>query len=150
MENHEMIHNLKLAREVAMSLHGLPYRWGGDDPTEGFDCSGFVIEILKSVGILPRSGDWTAQGLYDKFKDYPRTGPHLGCLAFWWNSRKTKIIHVEFCIDTERTIGASGGGSKTTSFEAASQANAFIKIRPIDKFHIRLASHYLDPFRYES
>jgi len=28
------------------------YLWGGDDPLAGFDCSGFVIEILKSVGIL--------------------------------------------------------------------------------------------------
>lgn len=144
MENHELIHDLNLAREVAMSLHGLPYRWGGDDPGTGFDCSGYIIEILKSVGRLPRSGDWTAHALWDEFAGKERDPAQLGCLAFWWNNAKTRIIHVEFCLDSKHTIGASGGGSKTTSFEAASKSNAFIKIRPIRKD--RLAG-YLDPFR---
>jgi cell wall-associated NlpC family hydrolase len=144
MENHELIHDLNLAREVAMSLHGLPYRWGGDDPGTGFDCSGFCIEVLRSVGKLPRSGDWTAQGLYDMFKEKPRSGPHLGCLAFWWNSSQTRIIHIEFCIDNKHTIGASGGGSKTTSFEAASKSNAFIKVRPVRQNNL---AGFLDPFR---
>jgi hypothetical protein len=40
-------------------------------------------------------------------------------------------------------MGASGGGYKTTSFEAASRSNAFIKVRPIRKD--RLAG-YLNPF----
>lgn len=144
MESHELIAELNLAREVAMSLHGLPYRWGGDDPGTGFDCSGFIIEILKSCGRLPRSGDWTAHALWDTFAGKDRAEPQLGCLAFWWNKAKDRIIHVEFCLDSQRTIGASGGGSATTSFEAASKSNAFIKVRPIRKD--RLAG-YLDPFR---
>ena len=48
-----------VATKVAWHYLGTPYIWGGDD-FSGFDCSGFVIEILKSVGILPRDGDWTA------------------------------------------------------------------------------------------
>lgn len=145
MENYELVRRLKLAEKVAWSLHGLPYRWGGDDPGTGFDCSGYCVEILKSVGILPRSGDWTAQGLYDLFKGYPRRGQHAGCLAYWWNNTETTIIHVEYCIDQFSTLGASGGGSSTRSFEAASKANAFIKCRPIRP--TRLAG-YQDPFRY--
>ena len=40
------------AYKLAWKYIGKFYKWGGDDPS-GFDCSGFVIEILKSVGILP-------------------------------------------------------------------------------------------------
>lgn len=144
MEKHELIAQLRLAEKVAWSLHGLPYRWGGDDPGEGFDCSGMVIEILKSVGILPRAGDWTAQGLFNMFEDKVRLEPQLGCLAFWHGADPGRIIHVEFCLDTKHTMGASGGGSKTTSFEAASKHNAFIKVRPIRQEKL---VGYRDPFR---
>ena len=44
-----------MAFEIAWHLLGTPYRWGGDDPILGFDCSGFIVEILKSVGVLLKS-----------------------------------------------------------------------------------------------
>ncbi len=119
------------AKEYAFLFVGLFYKWGGDDPS-GFDCSGLVIEILKSAGILPRQGDWTAHGLYQLFIGLDVETPEAGCLAFWWNEDGTKIIHVEFCIDEYRTIGASGGGSKTTDLKKAIKHNAFIKVRPIN------------------
>lgn len=42
--------------EQAMSLLGVPYRFGGQSETTGFDCSGFVRHVYeKSLGqILPR------------------------------------------------------------------------------------------------
>ena len=144
MENHELIALLKMAERVAWSLHGLPYRWGGDDPMLGFDCSGMCIEILKSVGILPREGDWTAQALFDLFHERIRQNAQLGCLAFWHGADPVKIIHVEFCLDSKHTMGASGGGSATTSFEGAAKANAFIKVRPI---RLQNLVGFRDPFR---
>ena len=93
-----------------MSFLGVPYLWGGDDPS-GFDCSGFCIEILKSVGILPRKGDWTASGLYERFKDLSMQEPREGCLVFWANQAGA-VIHIEYCINDELSIGASGGGSR--------------------------------------
>jgi len=119
------------AKDYAFLFVGIFYKWGGDDPS-GFDCSGITIEILKSVGMLPRKGDWTAHGLYSLFSDHKVASPEAGCLAVWWNSAGTKIIHVEFCIDEYRTIGASGGGSSTTTADEAIKQNAYIKVRPIN------------------
>ena len=41
----------------AMSLIGLSYRFGGNSPTQGLDCSGFMQYIFKrSMGITLRTG----------------------------------------------------------------------------------------------
>jgi len=121
-------------------LLGTPYRWGGSDPILGFDCSGFVIELLKAVGILPRSGDWTADALYRRFPaDHTVDEPYVGCLAFW--RRDGRMTHVEYCIDGAHTIGASGGGSATTDLGAAADQDAYVKLRPI-----RPGAVFVDPF----
>lgn len=133
-----------LAVEIAKSHLGTWYRWGGDDPS-GFDCSGFVIEVLKSIGRLPRTGDWTAHYLAVKMGWSNVVEPLPGDLAFWHSSYdKKQIIHVEMMITRDLAIGASGGGSRTVNSEIAMAQNAFIKIRPV-----RSRSNlwgYKDPF----
>ena len=130
--------SVQLAVAVAWSFHGTPYIWGGDDPT-GFDCSGLVIEILQSVGKLPRVGDWTANDLWLKYRDTQTNHQSPGCLAFWF--RDGRATHVEFCIDPVHAIDASGGGSATlTPCDAATQ-NAFVKVRPV-----RPGAIICDPF----
>lgn len=113
---------------------GSPYFWGGDDPMEGFDCSGIVCEILQSVGILKHGSDYTADALYNLFKTKPVDKPEQGCLVFWGKPRKT---HVEMIVfknnELCQVLGASGGGSKTISLGVAKKQNAFIKIRPLDQ-----------------
>ena len=117
-------------KAIAIAFHflGEPYRWGGDDPLAGFDCSGLMIEILRSVGCLPRGGDWTAAQLATH---WPRTEAlRPGCLLFWASGGA--ITHVEMVYQTAPllTIGASGGGSKTTDRAAAIAQDAYVKIRP--------------------
>jgi cell wall-associated NlpC family hydrolase len=125
-----------IATKIALHYIGTFYKWGGDDPS-GFDCSGFVIEILKSVGLFSRKADARAK---DLAKMYQKVGkPEEGCLVFYGNP----IYHVEYCFNSDLSIGASGGGSATTSIEKAIEQNAFIKMRPIRKKNVTC---YVNPF----
>lgn len=124
----------ELALDIAKRFLNLPYKWGGDDSIGGFDCSGLVIEILKGVGIVDEKFDTTAHGLSEKFAETDIM--QAGTLVYWdWN-KDGRIDHVEMIAFVEDsgemyTIGASGGGSSTTSPQSAEQANAFVKIRPL-------------------
>jgi hypothetical protein len=131
-----------LALDIAKTHLSRPYLWGGNDPLAGFDCSGFVIEVLRSVGVLPAQGDWTAASLLEHFKTKRVTQYEPGVLVFWG----TPPHHIEMVYavfgTTVLTIGASGGGSKTTSAAAAIQQDAYIKIRPLKA----AVSAIVDPF----
>jgi hypothetical protein len=120
---------------------GLQYKWGGDDPLDGVDCSGLGIEGLKACGEFPREGDATALILATMFPETKEPKP--GCLIFWGNP----INHVEIVYKVEDdkvyTIGASGGGSKTLTVEDAIKHNAYVKIRPARPNHVKM----VDPFR---
>jgi cell wall-associated NlpC family hydrolase len=131
------------ATEYAKSFIGIPYRWAGNDPMAGFDCSGFVIEVLKGVGLLPRRGDWTAAKLYDRFKNLVVMTPTEGCLVFYENG-VSDIVHVEYCCNEYLSIGASGGNSRTITVQDAIENDAYVKMRPIVSRKYIFA--YVDPF----
>jgi len=136
------------AIQLAISFLGKPYIWGGDDPIMGFDCSGLVVEILQSVGILPK-GDWTADQLRKHFIGREVSDPYSGCLLFRMSEATeggpSVAVHVEMCLDTMFCIGVSGGGRKVTSVADAIKYNAFVKFRPI-KTRGRLLV-FMDPFK---
>lgn len=117
--------------DYAMSFLGLPYKWGGDDPIEGFDCSGLVVEILKSVGYFPGNFDSNSQGLFNIVKAtcQDTMNAKLGSLVFFGKDAEN-ITHVGFCLDETRMLEAGGGGSKTITLDDASHQNAYVRIRP--------------------
>ncbi|MFZ5980468.1 MAG: C40 family peptidase [Candidatus Zixiibacteriota bacterium] len=117
--------------KTALSYLGTPYVWGGDDPS-GFDCSGFVVECLKSAGLTDEKEDFTAERLRKRFESYRILKPRSGALLFSLNN-KGRAFHVVICLDEFFQIGASGGGNKTTDPAAAWRDNAYIKIRPLRK-----------------
>jgi len=136
----------EIALKIAWHYLGTPYIWGGDDP-EGFDCSGFVVEVLKSVGELPRKGDWTADSLFYRLRFsgcVGEGGPGEGRLVFFYNRAKDKFEHVEICVDYGLSIGASGGGSSCVDTKTAMLWNAFIKVRPFTTD--KREKVYIDPF----
>jgi cell wall-associated NlpC family hydrolase len=113
--------------EYAISMLGLPYKWGGSNHLTGYDCSGLVIELLKSQGVF-KVHDATAQQLADMFPT-PST-PTLGALVFFGKSR-TSITHVGMALNSTLMIEAGGGDSSVTSKAVAEEAGAWVRIRPI-------------------
>lgn len=138
----------EIALTVAWRYLGKWYLWGGDNP-QGFDCSGFVIECLKSAGVLPAKGDWTASGLWYKFASKHLVHePRAGCLVFFrkLTDPSQKIIHVEMCLDDELSIGAMGGGSCIKTIADAFAHDAFIKIRNFREKDKLVVHGFVDPF----
>ena len=68
------------AAKMAVQAVGLPYRWGGESPTTGFDCSGLVRWAYGSVGIdLPHS----SYSLYDMGRSVPGSRLAAGDVLFF-------------------------------------------------------------------
>jgi cell wall-associated NlpC family hydrolase len=121
---------------------GTPYKWGGDD-FSGFDCSGFVVEVLQGVGILPHGRDYSANDLYSIFKPSRVETGYAGCLAFWIDE-EGRACHVMLMVDNQHVIGASGGGPNTATLPDAIRENAYIKLRPLT--YRKGTPVILDPF----
>jgi len=70
---------------LAKSFVGTPYVWGGTDPRNGFDCSGFIQYVYRKMGIeLPRVSYQQANaGQRIKLKDL-----QPGDLVAWDNSSR--------------------------------------------------------------
>ena len=138
------------AIHIALTNLGHPYRWGGDDPVAGFDCSGLVIHCLQSVGVLPQAFDSTAAGLFAQFRAagelrLPPFPP--GALVFYSHDPDpASIHHVEMILNCDLCVGAASGGSATLTEADAIAQNAFVKIRPMLGPHRPRHIFYVDPF----
>ncbi|MDO8263944.1 MAG: C40 family peptidase [Gallionella sp.] len=93
----------------ARSLIGAPYKYGGNSPNTGFDCSGFVGHVFKrSLGIsLPRN----AQQISRQGQAVKLAQLREGDLVFY-NTNNRSFSHVGIFLGDDRFIHApSGGGS---------------------------------------
>ena len=101
--------------EACKMYEGVPYVWGGDSSYEGgFDCSGFIYNVLSNVGLpVPRT---TAQGYFNLFKSTAFTNCDLrseGALLFFGKSVNT-ITHIAICCGDGVHMWESIGSSKNT------------------------------------
>lgn len=129
---------------------GTPYTWGGDD-FSAFDCSGLIVEVFKSIGKFYDHEDYSAETLYQKFKNNEIKQPFSGCLVFWFN-KQGKAVHVAMMIDKYFLVHAAGGGSKVKTREDAIRLNAYVMMRELRKVAKFRRGHYgqdykiVDPF----
>lgn len=104
---------MKINIELAKKYLGRPYVWGGNCEAEGgYDCSGFVFQVLHQSGFKVERD--TAQGYYNTFAKYEtsKTNITTGDLLFFGKSKKS-ITHIAIAIDN-KTMIESIGTSKNT------------------------------------
>ena len=120
------------------SALGIPYVYGGDNPIEGYDCSGFVMEYLRMFGIGP-SVDSASHEIYSWFmartEKVEHYAPSKGALIFYGkksaDGRKIeRISHIGLMISPYQVAEAGGGDQSTLSAREAAARNAFVRIRP--------------------
>jgi cell wall-associated NlpC family hydrolase len=86
----------------ALSLQGIPYRYGKETPEEGFDCSGFVKHVYGRHGVwLPR----TVVEMASALPIVPDYELRSGDLVFFNTSGRT-YSHVGIFINDDKFIHA--------------------------------------------
>ena len=86
----------------ALSLQGVPYRYGKDSPEEGFDCSGFVKHVYEKQGItLPR----TVKDMALSLPQIPKNAVHSGDLVFF-NTSGNSFSHVGIYVNNDQFVHA--------------------------------------------
>lgn len=114
----------EIAQHYILKMVGIPYKWGGDDPILGFDCSGLVMEFLSAFYPV-KLNDMNSTALYEYFKSQKVESISFGCLIFYGNP----ISHVAIALDDELIIEAGGGDSKVNYPTDAAKRNAYVRIR---------------------
>ena len=99
-----LINNRKSIVNLALSLKGVPYLWGGKS-SFGYDCSGFLQMVFKTAGyLLPR--DTAKQINYDKLMIIDKKDAVEGDLIFF--SEHSKVKHVAIIAVEGKILHCSG------------------------------------------
>jgi len=94
---------------LAQRMIGKPYRYGGEDPATGFDCSGLVHYTHGAVGIsVPR----VSRDQYRRAKKIPLAAAEPGDIIFF--SDAVKLSHIAIYLGDGRFVHAPSSG-KTVS-----------------------------------
>lgn len=101
-EMESAIQNQPPVTTYALSLQGVPYRYGKDSPEEGFDCSGFVRHVYEKQGItLPR----TVKDMALSLPQISKIDVHSGDLVFF-NTNGKSFSHVGIYVNDDKFVHA--------------------------------------------
>jgi cell wall-associated NlpC family hydrolase len=95
---------------ASMNFLGVPYRYGGNSPDTGFDCSGFTRHVFENtLGlVLPRRAEDQARNA--GLQDVNRSELKPGDLVFFNTLRRT-FSHVGIYVGDDKFIHAPRRGS---------------------------------------
>ncbi|MBH3430728.1 C40 family peptidase [Pseudomonas alkylphenolica] len=93
----------------ALGLVGTPYRWGGNTPDSGFDCSGLIGYVYRdSAGIsLPRT---TREMITLRTPDIDRNALQSGDLVFFATNGGSQVSHAGIYVGEGRFVHAPSAG----------------------------------------
>jgi cell wall-associated NlpC family hydrolase len=111
----------------ALGLVGTPYKWGGNTPESGFDCSGLIAYIYQNqTGIKsPR----TVADLYKWGQEVPRSQVRTGDILVFGSPLKP--THAGIYVGEERFVHApsTGGTVKLSRLDTAYWRGKELSIR---------------------
>lgn len=93
----------------ALGLVGTPYRWGGNTPDSGFDCSGLIGYVYRdSAGIsLPRT---TREMIGMRAPTIDRAALQSGDLVFFATNGGSQVSHAGIYVGEGRFVHAPSAG----------------------------------------
>ncbi|MGL4318627.1 MAG: C40 family peptidase [Pseudomonas sp.] len=116
----------------AIGLVGTPYRYGGNTPDSGFDCSGLIGYVYRnSAGIqLPRS---TRQMIGVRAPSVARDALQSGDLVFFATNGGGQVSHAGIYVGEGRFVHApsSGGTVRLDSLYAAYWQKSFLSAKRV-------------------
>jgi len=120
--------NTHLREEIVRTARqyvGVPYRWGGESPRTGFDCSGLTMVVYRLNGLdLPRS----SRQQWKVGREIDRGRLKKGDLVFFATSGGHRVSHVGIYTGENKFLHAPGRGRRILS---SSLSNKYYKTRYI-------------------
>jgi cell wall-associated NlpC family hydrolase len=123
---HDRDGNIRLREEIVRTARryiGVPYRWGGESPRSGFDCSGLTMVVYRLNGLdLPRSSrqQWRVGRRIDRGR------LQKGDLVFFATTGGSRISHVGIYTGASKFLHAPGRGRQ---IQSSSLSNKYYKAR---------------------
>lgn len=116
----------------ALGLVGTPYRYGGNTPDSGFDCSGLIGYVYRdAAGLqLPRS---TGEMIRLPAPSVPRQALAAGDLLFFATAGAGKVSHAGIYVGEGRFVHApsSGGTVRLDSLSARYWQQSYLDARRV-------------------
>ena len=113
--------NVELRKAIITTANryvGVPYRWGGESPRTGFDCSGLTMVVYRINGLdLPRSSrqQWKA-GI-----SINRHQLRKGDLVFFATRGGSRVSHVGIYTGGDKFLHAPGRGRRIQTSSLSSK-----------------------------
>ena len=116
----------------ALGLVGTPYRWGGNTPDSGFDCSGLIKYVYNdAAGIsLPRT---TREMIVMRAQNIGQDKLQTGDLLFFATNGGSQVSHAGIYVGEGRFVHApaTGGTVKLDSLNKAYWQKAYLNAKRV-------------------
>ncbi|HBP50287.1 peptidase P60 [Pseudomonas sp. FSL R10-0056] len=116
----------------ALGLVGTPYRWGGNTPDSGFDCSGLIKYVYNdAAGIsLPRT---TREMIVMRAQSIGQDKLQTGDLLFFATNGGSQVSHAGIYVGEGRFVHApaTGGTVKLDSLNKAYWQKAYLNAKRV-------------------
>lgn len=116
------------AAEYGTKFEGTPYKWGGNDPMKGIDCSAFVKFLMGQIGVnLPRTA--AQQALVgtpiNRLEDLQK-----GDRLYFWSSKRNMIGHTGIYLGQGYFVhSSSNNGGVSTDYLSKNWLNILVAAR---------------------